>query len=372
MLARLAIDEKNWISWIIFGVASGLCIMSKVHGIFIWIGLILFMIFHKRRWFANPGFYAAILLSVLIASPIIIWNIQNNFVTYRFHIERVIPGNYSLRLNGIFREITGQVVLNNTFNVTLMALALLAILKRKNKIEESLKLYNFIALPLIITLLVISLYRHTFPHWSGPAYITLIPLAAIHLSEIRKERFFPTILKFSMGIYLLFLVVCMIVIKYYPGNFGNKRKEDLGKGDITLDLNGWKEAGQKFMDIYNKDIDDKRASAGSPVVCYKWWGSHLEYYFCRKSNIQMIGLGNLNDLHQYVWLNTTRVPRVNFNTAYCIIPSDEYYSVYDQYANYYEHADSIAVIRISRSHTPTHNFYVFRLTGWKNNSPFQK
>jgi len=154
--------------------------------------------------------------------------------------------------------------------------------------------------------------------------------------------------------------------------FGNKTKEDLGKGDITLDMNGWSEAGEKFAEIYRKEISSGRMLPASPVVCYKWWGSHIEYYFCRPFKIQMIGLGVMNDLHQYVWLNKKRSAKINFTTAYCIVPSDENYKVNKQYINFYSKVDSVAVIEIFRNHASTHNFYVYRLTGWKNNLPLSK
>lgn len=229
MLARIYVDEMKWMNWITFGIVSGLCIMSKVHGAFIWTGLILFCLIYKRRWFLNPRFYISALLCVLISSPILIWNIQNHFVAYHFHIHRVIPENFSVKLNGFRSEVIGQLVINNPFNIALIAIALLASFKKKVNRVESLTIYNFIAIPLLISVLFISLYTPTFPHWSGPAYITLIPLAAIHLSAKRKDEVLPAVLKFSIGTYLTFLLACVLVIKYYPGNFGNKTNENLEK-----------------------------------------------------------------------------------------------------------------------------------------------
>lgn len=309
---------------------------------------------------------------MLIASPILIWNIQNNFVTYHFHVERIVPARFSLSWLNFLREFLGQVVLNNIFNVFLIFIALFASYRNRFQRVSSLGIFNFIAIPLIISVLLISLYRHTFPHWSGPGYITLIPVAAIYLSEVTPKDVFPRILKYSLGLYLVFLIGCTIEIKYYPGNFGSKSKEELGKGDITLDMNGWSEAGKQFGEIYKDEIRSRNALPSSPVVCYKWWGSHIEYYFCRPLNIRMIGLGELNDLHQYAWLNSYRIPEVDFTTAYCIVPSDENYDVQQQYIDYYSKAENIAAIHILRNGDPTHNFYVYRLSGWKNNMPLAK
>jgi 4-amino-4-deoxy-L-arabinose transferase-like glycosyltransferase len=372
MIARINADESKWLNWIILGIASGLCIMSKVHGVFIWLGVGMYIIFIKRSWLVNPRLFVAAGLTIITASPILIWNIQNNFVMYQFHAQRIVPGTFSLNWHNFLREFFGQIIINNVLNVILIFLALVALFRNRIIHVQCLTIYNFIGIPLALSVLVISLYRHTFPHWSGPAYITLIPIAAIYLSELNAGSIFPLHLKCSLGLHIIFLILCVLEIMYYPGNFGNKTKKNLGKGDITLDMNGWSEAGKKFAEIYRKEISSGKMLPASPVVCYNWWGSHIEYYFCRPLNIQMIGLGVMNELHEYVWLNKNRLAKVNFNTAYCIVPSDENYNVHNQYLNFYSKVDTVAVIEIFRNHVATHNFYVFRLTGWKNNLPLSQ
>jgi hypothetical protein len=372
LLARINFDDTNWKNWILLGIVSGLCIMSKVHGVFIWGGLMAYIVFVRRNWLINPRLYLSAFIALAIASPILIWNIENKFVTYHFHVQRVLPNTFSLSWLNFLREFLGEAIINNIFNVWLIFVAVVAFMRRRIKHSNVLALYNFIGLPLLLSVLFISLYRHTFPHWNGPAYITLIPIAAIYLSEKHTSLKFPSILKCSLGLYIIFLVTCTAEIKCYPGNFGKKTKPDLGKGDITLDMNGWSAAGKRFGEIYKTEILRGKATPSSPVVCYKWWGSHIEYYFCRPFQIPMIGLGTLDDLHQYAWLNSERLSNANFNTAYCIVPTDENYNVYEQYKNYYSTVESIAVIEIIRSHVPTHNFHVFRLTGWKGSMPLSK
>jgi hypothetical protein len=371
MLAKIHTDDSRWVNWIVLGIVSGLCIMSKVHGIFIWSGIVAYSFFVKRQWLVNPRIYLSAAIALLIASPILIWNIENNFVTYHFHVKRVLPSAFTLSWANFLREFLGQVIINNIFNVSIIFIAVVAFRFKRLKHRNSLALYNFIGLPLCFSVLLISLYRHTFPHWSGPAYITLIPVAAVYLSEKNKIKF-PPVLKYSLGLYILFVIVCTAEIKCYPGNFGNKTKHDMGKGDITLDMNGWSDAGKRFGEIYKNEILKGNAVPSSPVVCYNWWGSHIEYYFCRPLRIPMIGLGTLDDLHQYAWLNKERSAQVNFNTAYCIVPTDENYNVYEQYRDYYSSVESIAVIEIIRSKTPTHNFHVYRLKGWKNKMPLSE
>ena len=88
------IDEKDNprkknILLLLLGITIGLCIMSKVHGIFLWVGFGLYILCYDRKLLRQPGLYGAVLITAAIVSPIVIWNIQNNFITYSFHNSRV-------------------------------------------------------------------------------------------------------------------------------------------------------------------------------------------------------------------------------------------------------------------------------------------
>ena len=88
---------------LIFGIIAGLCIMSKVHGVFLWIGFGLYILFYDRSLLSNKYLYFSIVFTLVIISPILIWNIENHFITYTFHSNRV-PLNRGINPNSFFRE----------------------------------------------------------------------------------------------------------------------------------------------------------------------------------------------------------------------------------------------------------------------------
>lgn len=368
MLAKITLQDDKWLPWICFGVGTGLCIMSKVHGVFTWVGVALYVVFIKRSWLTNIRLYAALAIALLITSPILIWNLAHNFITYRFHSERINTKGSSLSWVSFFAALLRQIIINNPFTVVLTFIALATWQKIAKQPVPALSIFNLTGISMAGTLLFISLYRSILPHWSGPAYVALIPLAAIKLAEM-NTKLYPKLLFWSTGAYLVFLSVCTLAINYYPGTFGSKINNELGKGDITLDMYGWREAGKKFALIYIDEVKSGLAQKTSPVVCNTWWGAHDEYYFCRETGIEMIGLSSMYDLHEYMWMNGKRGRQVNFSTAYCIVHSDENYDVNEHYKNFYNRIDTAAVIQIKRNKKPAHHFYVIRLRGWKNNLP---
>ncbi len=368
MIAEISKDENKWSNWILFGIVAGLCIMSKVHGVFIPFGFGLFILFKKRSWLKKPQLHLAFIVMLIIISPILFWNIQYNFATYSFHSKRVTVDETTIKIFSFLEEVFSQFVFNNPVNVVLIAMTLLALRHHKMKRQDALSIYQFIGLPLALTLLFVSLFRDTvLIHWSGPAYVSLLPLAAIYLSQINKVALLPKLLKWSLGIFIIVAVCWTMVVHFYPGTFGQKNKDELGQGDITVDLFGWKEAGKKFAVLYKKEVAAGTVAKQTPLVCGYWWGAHSDYYFARPLGIKMIGLGAMNQIRHYKWTNNWRKDEVNMNNAYCIMPSDEKYNIPTAF---YNKIELVSIIEIKRVGRPAHNFNVYRLSGWKGNLSF--
>ena len=363
-LIKILDQPKKWISWLLFGVFAGLCIMSKVHGIFIWFGFGLFVIFKKSELLKRPQLYVAALITALMISPILLWNISNQFITYRFHSGRVVSASFTLNFFGLAREIYGQIFYTNPINIFIIISALNFWRHRKMSHSSPLQLFNFIAVPMISVFVIISILGDTLPHWSGPAYVTLLPLAAIYLAE-KYPSITPWPLRWSFILMIGLFSIGLVGINYYPGTFGKQDKQNLGSTDVTLDMYGWKQAGELFKDIYLKDQKNGVMPKNAPVVCYNWFpAAHEEYYFCHPLNIKLIGLGPPNNLHHYIWLNKLNEPYVNMQTAYSIVPSTEYHDARAVYEGYYKQIDSVTTISTYRTNKICRYFTVFRLSGW--------
>ncbi|MCY7291914.1 MAG: glycosyltransferase family 39 protein [Ferruginibacter sp.] len=359
-ITQLLKDDSKKRAWIFFGITAGLCIMSKVHGVFLWGGVFLYALFYKREWFKNAGFYISMLITAVIISPVLTWNIQNDFITYRFHSERITVNEKSgFNLMGLLREIVGQILINNPFNIGLI---MLFFFKRfTTKTKAALQVFKLIGVSFLLVIFAIALFRNTLPHWSGPAYISLLPIAAIGLSQINFSTF--KVLTASALVYTILLVsLIVIAVNFYAGSYSNATGKEIGKNDISLDAYGWKEGGEKFAVFYNhQHVGNKRP----PLVCNTWWGGHDEYYFARPLNIKMIGLAPVLNIHQYAWRIATDTVHLQMDTAYAIVHSYDYFDASKAFKNYYNKIDSVHTIPIMRAGKLAYNFYVCRLSGWK-------
>jgi len=363
-MARLLQDDQNKWTWILFGASAGLCIMSKVHGVFLLAGFLLFTIFKKKEWLRQPFFYISLLLSLLIISPILLWNMQYNFISFRYQGSRVDITEQPLVKESFWVESFGQVIISNPVNFILIIWGLGWLGKTRNP-HPFLIACNFIALPFIVFVVFLSLFRDIWFHWTGPAFLTLLPLAALHLSQYNQRSLFPSALKWSTAVFLLALLGWPLTVYYYPGTYGDSNKKMLGKGDVTLDKYGWESSGRYFADAYNKAVEKKIIAPQTPVVCPTWWGAHIEYYFARKAGAPVIGLGDTIRLGQYNWLNKERLPFTDMDTAFLIEPSIEYGKAENFYRDYYNKHELLFTLFVYRNGKAASNFYVSRLTGWK-------
>ena len=76
-------DKNKHLLWA--GLFAGFAMLSKYSGVFIWIGVGLYVIFYSRKEFKNPFLYLSALISLVCVLPILVWNINNEFISFTFH-----------------------------------------------------------------------------------------------------------------------------------------------------------------------------------------------------------------------------------------------------------------------------------------------
>ena len=81
-------QKKKW--WYLLGISTGLALLSKYTAIFIVVSVFLYLLFskHNRKWLLSKEPYLALILTIFIFSPVIIWNAQNNWASFLFQSSR--------------------------------------------------------------------------------------------------------------------------------------------------------------------------------------------------------------------------------------------------------------------------------------------
>lgn len=343
---------------ILLGFSIGLCILSKVHGVFCWIGFGGFILFHKRSLLKNPYLYISVLITAAMLIPSFLWTLSNKMSTVDYHGSRILIRHF--QFDSFIRELLGSFAYNNPLNVILLVMALIAF---RGKLR-SFSLVLWLGLPLIFTVLFLSLFNDTLPHWSGPAYTTLILITATYLGEtdIRKAKKWTTA---SIGLTTIALLAAIAIINYWPGTIGNKSMPDFGKHDVTLDMSGWKNFGKDFSNFYKED--NNRLNSKPRFIFSNYWfpAAHLDFYVAKPMGLQVKAVGSLNDIHHFAWLNE-KLPELNRGEdAYYIGISNFNDPIPEAIKNQFNNISAPVSIPQIRSGKPARYFYVYRLRGFR-------
>lgn len=348
------------------GCWIGLAIMSKVHGVFLWVGFAGFVFTSRLSWLKDPFLYVSLGITALILSPIFLWNIQNDFITWQFHSNRVAITD-GINLMSLMATMLGQIAYNNPFNIALAILALLSLRRRETEMSPRIALLLWCSLPIIAATIVVSLFRPTLPHWSGPGFVGLILLSSHDISNnFRKSRrgLISRLVSASIGLMIFIVVAGLATVRYYPGTLGNNLAPNTGAGDATLDIYGWEQLLPEFRKIRLEDMRTPTMTEEAPLVVHKWFpGAHLYYYVAFPLGMNVRGMGTLHDLHKFVWLNDMNPPLSAGSCAYFISPSNNFTDPSVIYKNQFDSIELAAKIPCRRNGKLARYWYVFRLKG---------
>ncbi|OQX79690.1 MAG: hypothetical protein B6D61_03090 [Bacteroidetes bacterium 4484_249] len=365
------VSRRNFI-WV--GVFIGFAMLSKYTSVFIWFGIVLYILIFDRKWLKTKSLYISLIITLIIFSPVIWWNFQNDFISITFQSERVDIFASSLRIDYFIMEVLGEFLYNNPVNYILIILSLIAVYKKKSFVSNrNLRLLLLIGLPLIFVFILFSLFRRTLPHWPAPGYSTLIFVASAYISnkyaDKKSNKIIPSEIKAA-----LYLLAFVIIIGFIQVNFGIIRFDnpktteatELGESDISLDIYGWKQIGEGFTKILQRDVKERKIKPNPVMITYRWFpAANLDYYVASPNNIDVLAAGPIGDIHKYYWINKKRAGFYLGMDAYYITTSRDYVNPKQVFTRYFNKTEPADTIRIVRGGKHVMNAFVYRLTDMK-------
>lgn len=358
---------------LLFGIFVGLAMVSKYHGAFLWIGAVLYVVFYNRIWLFSPVFYASGLLSVTFFAPVVYWNFQNNFAGISYQGGRVGLG--TLRLDLYLSELLGEFLYNNPINVALILMALYSLVQKRLVVKtEYLRLILLTSAPLLIVFWIFALSKRILPHWTGPAYVGLLLLAAAYAAErfplqlgSKPSPGLPKVFRYNWLLTSGLLMFAYLIINFAPFSLASPQPpKRMAEGDFTLDMSGWKQVRTVFESIRAADLASGNMAKSSPVLTYRWFpGSHLDFYVCHPLGIKLLVYSKLSDVHKYASINTLRGDIQIGEDAYYLEVSNYHRDVHKLYGAYFEEIEKPEVFPLFRGGAHLRNLSVYRLRNCK-------
>lgn len=335
---------------------------SKYSGVFLWVGMGLYILIFNRKQLKNPYLYLSLLISAICCIPILYWNLQNDFISFRFHGDRVsLFGKPNFSTLGT--ELAGEFFYNNPVNFVLAIFAVVAAFKKKIQIEKSVvRLLLCTALPLVFVFLFFSLTRPTLPHWNAPAYVLIIILSACYLRDKNAgSNKMPKAIIAALSVLVITLVIGVAEIKtgFIPLD-KHTEPEMLGRDDFTLDMYGWRQLAEKFADFRAQKIAEGVMSEEDGIVANQWFPlANLDYYVARPLNLRVMGLGWPEQLHKYLWVNEERGGFQLGEDFWFLSDSHYFKDPKTTYQWFFKEIELVGTIEIERCGKPVKNFFVY-------------
>ncbi|MBY0347397.1 MAG: phospholipid carrier-dependent glycosyltransferase [Hydrotalea flava] len=357
--------EKSLGIWLLLGLMIGLALYSKVHGLYLWTGFGLFIIIKKPKWLLNYRLYVSVLVSLLFVVPIVWWNIQNDFITYRYHSERVT--HTTIQVDDFLREVIGEFAYQNPVVFILLIVAIIYVIKNRSAIFNAIINTWIIcmSIPMIFLFWGISMFNATLPHWSGPAYIPLYFFGAVYLEKISVTTV-PGFLKTAYWLLGGTLLLGILLVQLAPFNLGSQDKANFGEYCPTLDVSGWTTFSHQLDTLMKADVAKGTMQPDAPIIVGKMFpGGHLEYYTHRITGHRVIAIGPLDEIHKFAWLNNARKPLQIGDDAYCVVPSNLPFDPHKAFDKYFTTIEQPEVINQIRGGKIVRYFYVYRMKNCK-------
>lgn len=181
-MERALIGDRPW-AWLGMGIAFGLGILSKYTLGLLGFAALVFVILDpaSRRWLFRPHAYLAAALALVLFSPVIIWNMQNDWVSILYQSNRAtgIGNKFSLHL--LFLHML-LVLTPVGFAAAAMALTRSGNAADSEARRRRLFMRIFTIVPLAV-FFWLSLFGWPKFHWTAPVWLAILPAMAWMLGQ---------------------------------------------------------------------------------------------------------------------------------------------------------------------------------------------
>lgn len=220
--------------WLWLGVWIGLAGLSKYTAITLVASIILLVIIEKRwRWLTTPGPWLAMLVTLLIITPVIYWNASHDWISFKYQLEHGTRDPNWLFFKALTSQAAQFIVYTPLLYLTGLVLMLLAFWRHSDY-----RVLAVFALPVIALFAFGSGHKVTLPHWTALAWLTLAPAVVDWLIRHWSLIYVRWLVYLSAGLALiltLFVNLLLVFPWLAPINSKNSLK----------DLYGWQEVANR-------------------------------------------------------------------------------------------------------------------------------
>jgi len=182
MALVLRIEAQNRTGdWLLLGVLLGLSGLSKYTAVLFVAAPVIYLLLRKR-WdlFVTPRMIPGVLLAAVIVSPVLIWNMQNGWISFAYQSAHV-SGSGGIDFNAFAQSVAAQF---GAYSPLLFPVAFYGLYRAlRSPQNPALFLSGVFGLTLIAFFTYNSFYARALPHWTSLFYLLFIPIGTALLLQ---------------------------------------------------------------------------------------------------------------------------------------------------------------------------------------------
>jgi undecaprenyl-diphosphatase len=229
-------------NWILLGVSVGLGLLTKYTMVFFYVCAFLYLVFStkQRRLLLTSGPFLSFFISLMVFSPVILWNAGNDWVTFRHTAGQIhVAEGFTISLPSFFEFLGSQF---GVMTPLLFVLALISLWKLKK--DRGGDFLFWFSIPVLVFFLLKSIHAKVQANWALPGYITGIAAFSAFYARgfVTAGRGKKILIATAVSLSLF-----VTAAAHYPS---------LLKLPVPLDpssrLDGWKELGDEVTVVYEQ------------------------------------------------------------------------------------------------------------------------
>jgi 4-amino-4-deoxy-L-arabinose transferase-like glycosyltransferase len=315
-------ERGSTIWWIAAGACAGLAMLSKYHGIFLLAGAGLFVLTNERarRWLRYPGPYMGAVVSTLVISPVLLWNAQHDWVSFRFQGAR--GGQHGLHLVSFLQNVGGQLAYLLPWIGIPLAVVLIGVVIEtvrnawrggapEHAREHAARWWlACLAIGPVAAFTLISLGGHRgLPHWEAPGWLMVIPLLAERVDARLASGSSRTVRRtraWLAGSTIAFVLVIAALATQATLGWANRLSPSLfAKGDPSLETLDWRDLPRAIAPLLRDEQNRGGGSASArPFVAATNWIDAGKIAYAMKGEADVVCL--CTEPHHFEFVNDER------------------------------------------------------------------
>jgi len=178
---------KSQSYWLLLGLSIGLGLLTKYTMAFFYICAFLFFISSKerRKSLLSRGPYIAFLISIMLFSPVLLWNANHGWVTLKHTAGQAhLAQGLALSFQSFLEFLGSQFLV-----ITPLLLILIAFSVWKVRRNYKGMLLFWFSVPVIVFFILKSAQGKVQANWALPGYITgIVAFSSLYLREFRSVK----------------------------------------------------------------------------------------------------------------------------------------------------------------------------------------